>query len=314
MKNEIREIVEHSLKKREAFPRVFFDEKNRMRSFQYKLLDKTWEGDINALYSNYSRTTKLPEEFLAIPSADSVKEVLDSDKKFFMGIVVDTPQIDYNAAGVMTYKKELVGIAKVYICDEKEDFFQPPKKSLENNDGKLYFGISAMLVDNKYSGKKFGEYLVNGIIENLKGLNFAGVYADCDFRNIASFRALSANMDFIGFTDGRQGADGEKTIYTTFFADKKDRKDSSLKLDISKAKNTDEVKDVLLDLLNEMGNNEVHKRNYGGGHNYIYVTEKPISTKGINVNFGNWKPSRPYDLVAKRKSQFLASIYKGKSM
>ena len=34
---------------------------------------------------------------------------------------------------------------------------------------------------------------------------------------------------------------------TTFFADKKDRVDSSLKLDISKAKNTDEVKDVLLD-------------------------------------------------------------------
>lgn len=314
MKDEIIKVVEHSLKKREAFPRTFFDEKNRMRSFQYKLLDKTWEKDINDLYDRYHKSTKLPEEFLAIPSSESIREVLESDKKFFMGIVVDTPEVDMNIPGIISYKKELIGIAKVYVCDEKEDFFQPPKKSLEDNDGKLYFGISAMLVDNKYSGKRFGEYLVNGIIENLKSLNFAGVYADCDFRNIASFKALSANMDFIGFTDGREGADGERTIYTTFFADKKDREDSSLKLDISKAKNTDEVKDVLLDLLKEMGENEVHKRNYGDGHNYIYVTEKPISTKGINVNFGNWKPGRPYDLVAKRREQFLASMYKGRSL
>lgn len=64
-------------------------EKNRLRSFQYKLLDKIWEDDINTLYSHYSKTTKLPEEFLAVSNPQSVREVLDSSEKFFMGIVVD---------------------------------------------------------------------------------------------------------------------------------------------------------------------------------------------------------------------------------
>ena len=76
-------------------------------------------------------------------------------------------------------------------------------------------------------------------------------------------------MDFLGFTDGRNGEEGEQTIYTTFyksFSDNSITYESGLELDFSKSQTFDDVANVLIAKMNEYGGYDRTKVKYGKGY------------------------------------------------
>ena len=271
-------------------------EKNKLlahKGFHLELLDVRRGEEINALYAAYQRTSDLPKEFLAVPEKEKIYEVLNSDRKWYLGVVLDDGT--------------LVGVAKVYQCARQEEFFQPPLSAVQKDADGVYYGISGVLVDQKYKGHGMGKAMINNALSSLHYLKSNGVYADCDFRNIASFKTLSKMMDFIGFTDGRNGGKDEQTLYTTFFYDKprEDNRSSDLVLDFSGTRNYDEAEDVLKNTLKTLGAYAAHHVPYEGGYNTIYVLDKHVSTKGIELvpsgrNDNDNAKQHPYTISAPR--------------
>lgn len=218
-------------------------------------------------YSTYSEDIKngSNKEFLYIPKDYEVIQTLESQDRAYVGIVDS--------------KNEILGIAKLEEIKGKSAFFVIP--SFEKGEKKKVFGYSGLLVKSSHRKLGIGKELTSRIGRILHRMGATGFYADCDFRNEKSFGTLSKTMDFIGFTDGRQGAKGEQTIYTTFYKSFNTENviyEGGLTLDFSKATTFDDVAEILKNKMNEHGGYSTNVVEYGKGYNTIYVINNRIDT------------------------------------
>ena len=171
----------------------------------YVILRKENEHLVNELYDSYKESVKrgnnpAEAEFLYIPTPEEISNVFTGTDAVYVGAITDD--------------NELLGIAKIKKMKKFDEFFVRPEYE---NSLKDCFGISGLLVSEKARGKKVGTFLMATSTRLLNRMGAAGVYADCDYRNIASFNTLSSHLDFAGYTDGWNGAEGEQSIYVTFY-------------------------------------------------------------------------------------------------
>ena len=211
--------------------------------------------EIDDIYATYTG----PKEFLYIPPFEEILETIAGDDAVYLG---------YRING------ELVAIAKVSKLELPSSFFVPPKSEGRGN----YYGCSGLLVKEGNRGKHLAQRLVNltSSIAYVEGGN--GIYADFDYRNSASMRVISKLFNFVGFTDGRNGAEGEKTIYTTFYLPLKNRE----KAQKTKGKNikipchcAEDAKNNILKVMSQASKYCAYKVPYGGEgcYNMIYVMD-----------------------------------------
>ena len=87
-------------------------------------------------------------------------------------------------------------------------------------------------------------------------------------------------MSFLGFTDGRKGAPGEQTIYTTFYKSFSDDcvtyDNCGFSLDFYNANSMDDVADILKEKMKQYGGYNETKVEYGNGYNTIYSLKNKI--------------------------------------
>ncbi len=177
---------------------------------QYGILQPADCDTIKQLYDSYKSEIGTPDsvfqtEFLYIPSENEIIDTLSGNKACYIGAW-------NNARLVAVMKLQELPITPT---NKATPFFVPPQA--ERNTSGRFFGISGMLTSKACRGKGVVLPMITQILNALKANKATGVYADCDYRNISSFNALSGFLNFIGFTDGRNGLPGEQTIYMTFY-------------------------------------------------------------------------------------------------
>ena len=243
-------------------------------SYHYQVLSELWADKISEIYDSYQGC----KEFLYVASKDEIKEVLHSDKMCYMGMVDETNQ--------------LVGVLKISELQFPYPFFVVPKQ--EQNEQAKFFGISGLLVDPSYRKQGVAKHLVEEAVRCLQRLGAIGVYADCDFRNEASFMTFSSQFNFVGFVDGRTGKDGEKSIYITFYYDLQEKvknRVESFVLDFSTFRTKDEVVCCIEDnVVDKLGNFSSYNIRYGNGYNRVCVLDKPVDIMRTELVLGQyWK-------------------------
>ena len=262
---------------------------------EYRVFSKADAKEICDFYHSYDGR----QEFLYVPSLEEISGVLEKDNSVYVGVVSKN-------------SNNILGITKVAEIEESPyPFFKAPKNAKKNENG--FYGVSGLFIRKEAQGKKLATHLVDLSFASLQEYKAAGIYADCDFRNIASFNTLSKKMDFVGYTDGRMGASGEKTIYVTFFSnlEAKEREENRIELDFSSTYQEafslyDWYKPVEASIssqLRQLGNVSTFMVPYGNegteefkvgcdfNCNFISVLDTPISTKGIKLNLGRWFPA-----------------------
>ena len=244
--------------------------------YHYQPLGEAWLDKIDELYQSYQGC----REFLYIPSRQELKQSLASDTISYMGMI-DEGRI-------------LVGLVKVEQLQFPYPFFVVPKR--EQEKGARYFGISGLLVAPKYRKQGVAKHIVENTVRALSRLGAKGVYADCDFRNKASFLTFSSHFNFIGFVDGREGMAGEQSIYTTFYYDlseKYKRRMEKMRFDYRKTATLDEVVALLQrNMKKELGNFSYYEVEYKSGYNKIYVIDKPVDIRETELVIGQeWEKS-----------------------
>ncbi len=177
---------------------------------QYDVLGVTDTAQIKQLYDSYKSEINNPDsvfqaEFLYIPSEKEIANTIATPTSCYIGA-------RHNGQLVAVLKLQNLGITPE---NKTTPFFVPPRN--ETLTEGAFFGISGMLTSRTCRGKGLVLPMITQTLKALQANGAAGVYADCDYRNISSFNALSSFLNFIGFTDGRNGLPGEKTIYITFY-------------------------------------------------------------------------------------------------
>ncbi len=238
---------------------------------QYKIFDFKDTMNIYQLYQSYDGCA----EFLYIPSPKEIHQHLISDKSCYFG--------------AQTQSGELVSVSKIEQLEVPSPFFVPPKYEAARQAP--FFGLSGMLVAKKYRQKGIAGRTTAEAVKALSKLNAAGVYADCDYRNLASFSTLSSVLDFAGYTDGRQGAESEKTIYTTFYKSfsKEPSKLSQVQLDFS-CQNLENADACLQSEMTRIAPFSCHTIAYGGGKNKFYIFDEKIYAPQITLTLEKNKP------------------------
>ena len=222
--------------------------------------------DICHIYETYSGC----KEFLYVPSVDEIEKNVTAFNSCYIGM------FDKN--------NNLMGVAKLERLQFPYPFFALPKNEQVGN-GDCY-GLSGLLVANEYRNKGIAKKLVNVSLGALHLYGAKGIYADCEYRNQASFATLSHTLHFIGFTDGRHGAEGEKTIYLTFYrncAEKHQEAQENIALNFNQAKNLDDVADVLKLQLQTMGSHTCSTTPYQDGYNELYLLDTPVLTPKMRL-------------------------------
>jgi len=242
--------------------------------YHYQVLGLAWLDKIDQLYQSYQGCT----EFLYIPSREELKKSLASDTVSYMGMINEG--------------HDLIGLVKVEKLQFPYPFFVVPKS--EQKKDADYYGISGLLVAQSYRKKGVAKHLIEETVRALARLGARGAYADCDFRNKASFMTFSSKFNFIGFVDGREGMPGEQSIYTTFYYDFREAHKKVLncfKLDFRQAKNFDEVALLLKrNMKKDLGSFSYYEVDYKTGHNKIYVSNKPVDIRKTELVIGkNWE-------------------------
>ncbi len=231
-----------------------------------RMLGEEHVGDICRLYESYDGC----QEFLYVPSAEEVKEgILSTDSCY---------------VGMFGNGNKLMGVAKLKRLEFPYPFFVLPKQE-EKTAGACY-GLSGLMVASEYRNKGVAKKLVNVALSALHSYGAKGIYADCEYRNRASFLTLSHTLNFIGFVDGRNGAEGEKTMYMTFYrncAEQYPGECRSLTFDFSRADKLDDAADVLRTQLGRMGAYTCSKVAYQGGYNLLYMSDCPVQTPGMKL-------------------------------
>lgn len=276
MRKKFEEAYEFDFKKAEKLKRCLNSK------LTYIILRKENEHLVNKLYNSYkisasAKDNSAETEFLYIPSEQEVANVFDGTDAVYVGAITDD--------------NELLGIAKIKKMKKFDEFFVRPDYETSSKD---CFGISGLLVSEKARGKKVGTFLMATSVRLLNRMGAAGVYADCDYRNVASFKTLSAHLDFAGYTDGRNGAEGEQSIYVTFYKSFENPSSKSKedfvwcfsKDDRENSKNyfsKDEAVDILDNKLNQFGLYTESIIPYGDGYNKIKMLKSATNTTKIKT-------------------------------
>ena len=242
--------------------------------FKYSVFSLDQAEDIYNLYKSYDGCA----EFLYIPSLQEIKQHIYKGKGCYFG--------------AQTADGKIVSVCKLDQLEIPSPFFVPPRYET-NDDDNVFMGLSGLLVAKDFRKKGIAKTTVLKALNALSKTGAAGVYGDCDYRNIPSFSTLSSVFNFIGYTDGRKGADGEKTIYTTFyisFGDKEKKEASTITLDVSNAKDLDEVCDVLNAQMSNMGSSTTMQVPYGDEYNELHVFDERIQTPNITLVLEKAKP------------------------
>lgn len=245
--------------------------KNNTNNLEGHIFDFSRSQEIHDLYQSYDGKT----EFLYIPSLNEIQDVIKLHKGCFYGMQ------DKNG--------KIVSVMKLEKLQLPSPFFVPP--SYEQTEGK-FLGLSGLLVSKDYRKQGIARAMVTTALESLSQGYYKGIYADCDYRNIASFSTLSSFLNFIGYADGRNGEEGEKTIYTTFylsFTEKEKYMTPNLNLDFSKCTNLEEVNQILQKRMSNLGNFSTHTVPYGQGYNLLHVFDKPIRQETISLSLPDEK-------------------------
>ena len=223
---------------------------------------------IYRLYNSYRGENF--KEFLYIPPVQEIHDHIISDRACYFGAKSD--------------EGHLISVAKIERLDIPSPFFIPPK--YENKATGQFFGLSGMLVNKNFRRRGIARITVTEALRALSKIGASGVYADCDFRNVASFSTLSSVFNFIGYADGRHGAEGEKTIYTTFylsFGDYPKKEIPQTTLDLSSRQRIDDVPRLLQTQIRKMGSSSSHIVKYGEGYNTLHVLDERIQTPNITL-------------------------------
>lgn len=226
--------------------------------------------DVRHIYETYCGC----REFLYVPSVAEIEKNVTSPASCYVGM--------------FDGKNNLMGLAKLERLQFPYPFFTLPKAE-QNEDGDCY-GLSGLLVASEYRNRGIAKKLVNVSLAALHTYGAKGIYADCEYRNQASFATLSHTLNFVGFTDGRNGAEGEQTIYLTFYrncAEKYQEVQENITLNFAKAKTLDAVADVLQSQLQNMGNHTCVTVPYQEGYNELTLLDVPVVTPKMKLILGS---------------------------
>lgn len=237
-----------------------------VKGYSCQMLEPCHIRDICHIYENY----KGCKEFLYVPSREEIEKNVTAHNSCYVGM--------------FDRDSNLMGLAKLERLKFPYPFFALPKDE-QAEEGACY-GLSGLLVASEHRNKGVAKKLVNASLGALSLYGAKGVYADCEYRNQASFATLSHTLNFIGFTDGRNGAEGEQTIYLTFYKNCKEKyteKKEGIKLDFAKAKTLDDVAEVLNTQLKEMGAHSRLTTPYQEGYNELCLLDVPVLTPKMKL-------------------------------
>lgn len=194
---------------------------------------------------------------------------------------------------VVKYNGQLAGVAKASKLGLPYPFFCAPHTMDSSKD---YWGLSGLYVHKAFRGKKLSTILLKASTSLAELCKANGIYADFDYRNIASMQLVSKYYDLLGYTDGRKGSPDEATIYTTFF---KDFTNSSEKVDNLNiffeqlyAGNVRQTLDVVME---NIGTSSIHIVPYYEGYNEIVCFDKPYTFENSSIKIA-------YDITKNYKS------------
>lgn len=237
---------------------------NNKRGFLLKVCKNS--NFISKFYSTYDGI----KEFLYIPSLDEIKNNI-SNGSIYLCII---------------YGKKVAGIVKVSKLNLPHPFFSPPKSMDSSKD---YWGVSGLYIHKNFRGKKLANVLIKASTILAKMCGSAGVYADFDYRNVASMKVISKFYNFFGYTDGRNGAVDEATIYTTFFKSFSSAFETKAgAININLDNNANLALKELNRVMQLIGPDSETRVEYGGGYNIIKCFDKPY-----NFDFTNIKIEEP---------------------
>lgn len=248
------------------------ESKNNPNNLESHIFDLNRSQEIHNLYQSYDGKA----EFLYIPSLNEIQDVIKLHKGCYYGM--------QDKAG------NIVSVMKLEKLQLPSPFFVPP--AYEKEDGQ-FLGLSGLLVAKNYRKQGIARTMITNALNSLVQGNYKGIYADCDYRNVASFSTLSSFLNFAGYADGRNGAEGEKTIYTTFYLsfNKKDQMViPNLNLDFAKCKDLEEVNHLLQRKMATLGSFSTHKVNYADGYNLLHVFDEAIRQDTITLSLQDEKP------------------------
>lgn len=237
-----------------------------VKDYSCRMLGVEHIRDICHIYETYSGC----KEFLYVPSKEEIEKNVSAETSCYVGM--------------FDGDNSLMGLAKLERLHFPYPFFALPKDEQEG-EGACY-GLSGLLVASKHRNKGVAKRLVNVSLGALHLYGAKGIYADCEYRNQASFATLSHTLNFVGFTDGRNGAEGEKTVYLTFYrncAEKYQETQANIALDFAKAKTLDDVAEVLQTQLQTMGKHTRLTTPYQNGYNELNLLDTPVLTPKMRL-------------------------------
>ncbi len=233
---------------------------------------------------NLYKTYEGKKEFLYIPPKDEIEDTLKSDKECYLGV--------YN-------KGTLIGVRKISLLKESSPFFVPPQYEKENG---TYFGLSGLYVHPNYRRHKLGYQMSKIAWKTAYKMNATGVYADCDYANNPSFSLLSSSYNLAGFTDGTNGAEGEKTIYVRWYHSFHNRPHKvipSIDLEVIDEKDLKTTVQNFAKKMSQLAPLDIQKISYGGKDKYntLYTFAQLISFEQVNL----YMPTCDKPIVYKKK-------------
>ncbi|MCM1323563.1 MAG: GNAT family N-acetyltransferase [Acetobacter sp.] len=239
---------------------------SRVKEYNCRMLEAEHIRDICHIYETYSGC----KEFLYVPSKEEIEKNVTASTSCYVGMFDDS--------------NNLMGVAKLERLQFPYPFFALPKDE-QDSEGDCY-GLSGLLVASEHRNKGVAKRLVNVALGALHLYGAKGVYADCEYRNQASFATLSHTLNFVGYTDGRNGAEGEKTVYLTFYrnsAEKYQETQAGIALDFAKAETLDDVVGVLQSQLQGMGKHARLTTPYQEGYNELNLLDTPVLTPKMKL-------------------------------
>ena len=209
--------------------------------------------------ANFYKTYNGIKEFLYIAPNEEIEEAINNGAIYF----------------IVKCDGKLAGVAKASSLQLPYPFFCVPSSMDASKD---YWGLSGLYVHSAFRGKKLSTVLLKASTSLAELSNATGIYADFDYRNIASMQLVSKYYDLLGYTDGRNGSPDEATIYTTFFKDLSNSSEKVENLTVSfKEINAENAREVLDLAMAEIGASSVNVVPYCEGYNEVVCFDRPYT-------------------------------------
>lgn len=217
------------------------------------------------LLARFYKTYDGVKEFLYIAPEDEIAEAIQNGAVFF----------------TVLYNGQLAGVAKASNLTLPYPFFCVPSTMDASGN---YWGLSGLYIHKNFRGKKLSTILLKASTSLADLCKANGIYADFDYRNIASMQLVSKYYNLIGYTDGRNGSPDEATIYTTFYKDFTNASQNGGDLSIVFEKlNLDSAR-LALDLaMKKVGKKNVNIVPYCDGYNEVVCFERPYAFNTSNI-------------------------------